>query len=214
MALWTSLTLATFDTPQPTTIGSVNSMWRVDTPTDQGDIKTVLPQAQPISEYYGNEGVTPLSVLNDNNASLFLGFSSADNLATGFEIRNDSTLLAHKGTMQPLIKRNEASPFSAMFTIYCPHKDIAPLGHIGLIEAFTIEFDNDGDPGNPFSLDAQAALETLASRMQDYSPVGGAEWTGSPGNYYLDQAQSIFALGGLMTYQEAGSELRVVIPTV
>jgi len=210
MALWTSLTLATGI--QPTTIGSVNSMWRVDTPTDQGDIKTVLPQAQPISEFYGNEGVTPLLVVEDTNASLWLGFSSADNLAGGFEIRNDSTLLAHKGTMQPLIKRNEASPFHAMFTIYCPHKDIAPLGHIGLIEAFTIEFDNDTAPGNPFSLEAQAALETLASRMQDYSPVGGAQWIGNAGTYYLDQAQSIFALGGFMTYQEIGDQLRVVIP--
>jgi hypothetical protein len=189
-------------------------MWRVDTPTDQGDIKTVLPQAQPISEFYGNEGVTPLSVLNDNNASLFLGFSSADNLATGFEIRNDSTPLAHKGTMQPLIKRNEASPFNAMFTIYCPHKDIAPLGHIGLIEAFTIEFDNDSIE-DPFSPEAQTALTNLASRMQDYSGAGGVEWTGNFGSYFLDQSTSIFALGGFMTYQFSGSPLQAaVIPAV
>lgn len=208
MALWTELAFAS---TLPTTIGSVNSMWRVDTPTDQGDIRGVLPDIKSLSEFYVDESVTPLLVLNDNNASLFIGFSYNENLASAFEIRNDSTLLAHKGKMQPLVKRNEASPFNAMFTIYCPHKDIAPLSHVGLIEAFTIEFEN-GDPTNPNSPDAIQALIDLASRMQDYSPVGGAQWVGNFGQYYLDQAQSIFALGGFMTYQTAGYQIKVVIP--
>lgn len=208
MALWTELAFAS---TLPTTIGSVNSMWRVDTPADQGDIRTVLPGITAVSEFYINESVTPLLVLTDGNASLFLGFSSNDNLASPFEIRLDNTPLAYKGRMQTLVKRNEASPFNAMFTIYCPHKDIAPLSHVGLIEAFTIEFEN-GDPTNPNSPDAIQALIDLASRMQDYSPVGGAQWVGNVGTYYLDQAQSIFALGGFMTYQTTGNSIKVVIP--
>ena len=211
MANWNALTLAGNSTP--TVVGSVNSHWIVDTPSDQGDIRTALPGITSIYDYYVAESVSPLIKITDGTVSLFVGFDSDANLATSFEIRNDNTLLAYKGHMQHTIARNEASPFNAQFTIYVPHKDIAPINHTGLIEAFTVEFEN-GDIGNPNSADAINALVGLTDRMQNYDPVGGVNFAGDFANDFMDQNTSLFACGGLLTYSDTFLEnkARVVIP--
>jgi hypothetical protein len=200
MANWSALSLA--GGTQPIVVGSVNSHWIVDTPTDQGDIRTALPGITSIYNYYVDQNVIPLNLITNDNVSLFVGFPTDANLATAFEIRNDNTLLVYKGRMQPLIKFNEASPFNAQFTIYCPHKDIAPINHTGLIEAFTVEFNN-GDIGNPNSGDAiNALVGGLTERMQNYDSVGGVNFAGDFANDFMDQNTSLFAKGGFMTYAD------------
>ena len=213
MANWTTLVKATGN--QPVVIGSVNSFWQTPTPADQGDINSQLPGITALATYYDDQGVTPLTVITPSNSSIFLGFDTNVNLFDSFEIYNQGTLLSQRGKMQQLIDRDPESPFNSQITLYAPHIDFAPLGHIGLIEAFSLNFEN-LDPGNPFSTEAKDALAELGSRVWNYLPVSGPSWAASGNftNFFLDQAQGWFARGGAMSYADGttGDVAVMVIP--
>jgi hypothetical protein len=205
MANWTSIIKATGT--QPTVIGSVNSFWQTPSPSAQGDISALLPDVKDIATFYSDQLVTPLTVINSTNSSIFLGFPSNEDLFPSFQIYNDTTQLVQRGKMQGLVGRDESAPFNAQITIYAPHIDAAPAGHVGLIEAFSLNFEN-LDPGNPWSSEAQEALTQLGSRIWKYTPVLGPSWDTagqSVGNFFLDQVNGWFAKGGAMSYADAST---------
>jgi len=212
MANWTTLVKASGT--QPVVIGSVNSFWLTQNGVpDQGDIR-VRVNVDSIFTYYSTAGVGGLTQLTNDNSSLFVGMPESNQLFQDFEIRNDNVTLSQKGKMQGLLPRDPGNPNDTLITIYAPHIDFAPLGHIGLIEAFAVSFMNN-DPGNPASTNAQAAILSLTSRMWDYTPVSGPAFNGTWTHDMLDQSTSLFAYGGAMTIADAttGDLPVMVIPS-
>ena len=197
MANWT--TISKTNSTQPQVIGSVNSFWQVEDVSYQGDINTKLEGIDSLFTFYGENSVTGLTSLTNENTSIFFGFPSSAQLVDSFEIYNGTSgPLTHVGTMQQLVGRDPGNPNNTVITIYAPHIDTQPVGHIGLIEAFSVEFDNPAI-GDPSSTEAQDAILSLTSRMYNYSSFSGPTFNGTWANDITDQATGLFAKGGVMT---------------
>ena len=209
MANWTNLVKA--GGTQPVVIGSVNSFWILGLPEYQGNIRTEVTVTSVFAQYE-TLSVSPLLNISENNVPLFLGFEGED-LKNSFQIRNDNTLLPHEGTLQQLLKRDEGKTSNTLITLYVPRIDMQPIGQVGLVEAYAVEFDNNilGDPG---STAAQAAILSLTSRMYNYGVMAGPMFDGTWANDITDQSTGFFSYGGVMTIADGttGNNPVLVIP--
>ena len=204
MAIWDGLQLSNGNAAvQPTVIASVDSFWQ-GAFTQQGNIATENPGVMDVATFYLNNNVTGLSY-NSTNCSIFLGFLDTVKLNGPFSLSDGGTALPGVGYMQSLVKRDPGSPLNASITIYAPHSDVAPIGHVALIEAFTVNFDNNA-PGDPFSVESQDAILSLTSRMYNYNDTYGPTFNGNMTNDILDSSTGLFGKGGFMTYADVTTE--------